>query len=241
MFFFFLQTSRRYTTLCQCSSICFHIPASRLIHEDHGVRKTCLCPVWVAIPPQDIIVSSKQPQRFQKSPPFGRRFNLVYVYCSIVPLSTIPAFSCAPTILRHRIQCVLERLPQHGGHGACKRGAEGIRLRNCYNHRKVHATRTHPQGTRHLLESAIRLCTFRLADTILFSAFDDLQCQSWPHAEARKNRSFRGQRRSRTRAALEGLVLDVHAISATTRFSSGQMEREMDTSHFKILLMKAIL
>ena len=83
----------------------------------------------VTIPPQDIIVSSKQPQRFQKSPSF--------VTSSTVSRFVGPLFHCP------RFQLSLALQPFCGiafnvcwnvchnmvDTGACKRGAEGIRLR----------------------------------------------------------------------------------------------------------------
>ena len=45
--FFFTDFEKIHNRLPPFIIVCFHIPASRRIHEDHGVRETSLCPVWV--------------------------------------------------------------------------------------------------------------------------------------------------------------------------------------------------
>ena len=170
---FFSQPSRRSTTGCQFCSECFHIPASHRIHEDHGVRETCLCPVWVTILPQGHHCQQQATTALPKIA-FCHKFDLVYVHgvrlfhcprfqlgLALQPFCGI-AFNACWNVCHNMVHT-----------GLTKDSVEGIRQRKGYNHRKVHATRTQPQGTRHILESAIRSCTFQLADTIAFSAFDD--------------------------------------------------------------------
>ena len=73
----------------------FFVPASSVIHEDHGFGETSFCPVRTVVPPQGAIFGSNQPQLFQV---FSFCHKCVLVRWTVARWSSFSIFLLCPAI-----------------------------------------------------------------------------------------------------------------------------------------------
>ena len=137
---------------------------------DYGVGEASLYPVRGPIFPQDVIISSKQPQRFQIFSSFvtGSTWSLF-----VGPLHGGPITFVDPAIRRQRTRFGLERSGSAWWtQGLCKR--RGTELRKDENNHGVHAARTQPESPERT-SCTLHFIHQHLSEVFVCSIRDELQ------------------------------------------------------------------